>query len=286
MEDIAAHYDQVSQAWSIIMGERQHFGFYPDSTPSLDLNIASQKLVEELFEKNPQSHEKVLEVGCGAGGTAFFLHEHFHCEVTGIALGKKEIESANESSKQKYFFPKVQFFQRDGQDNGFENESFHHVIMLESSLLIPDKQKLFQENFRVLKAGGCFSLCDQIRLRNLSAAEMYKQGKNFERLQACFGRTKTETLESYEQLLKDAGFVDIHCRDISKQTLPSPLAWKKSALDNKNKVLEYFSEEQFQIFVDACGILHQVMEAGILGYGILTARKPDYGEKARLRKPA
>lgn len=275
MNEIAAHYDQVSLAWSIIMGERQHFGFYPENFPTLSLEAASQKLVEQLFaEDKPQAHEKILEVGCGAGGTAFFIHQHYQCEVIGIALGSKEIDSANQLSKQINYFPKVQFFQRDGQDNGFDDHEFNHVIMLESSLLIPDKKKLFQENFRVLKPGGLFSLCDQIRLKNLSASEMYRQGKNFERLQDCFGKTKTETLETYEQLLREAGFVDIKCRDISKQTLPSPLVWKKSALENKNAVLQHFSTEQFQTFVDACDILHQVMKEGILGYGIINARKP------------
>ena len=43
-----------------------------------------------------QETDKVLDVGCGIGGSAFYMAKHFGCSVYGMDLSKNMIDIANE----------------------------------------------------------------------------------------------------------------------------------------------------------------------------------------------
>jgi ubiquinone/menaquinone biosynthesis C-methylase UbiE len=273
VEDLAQHYDKVSKAWQIIMGERQHFGLYNNNQDSIDR--ASLNLVEGLLALSPpENNSSILDLGCGCGGTTFYLQKKYRAQVTGIGLGKEEIEIANNLCAEKKLNNKINFLQGDGQNNKLKSEQFNTVLMLESSVLIPDKKSLFEENFRVLKKGGTMLICDPFKLKRLSASEMYKQGRHFETLQKSFGKSYTETLENYQSLLLDAGFSNIETKDISKAVSTSPRNWKSNALANEVEIKKHFSDEQYQNFLEACEVLHKLFENKVLGYIFIKAEKP------------
>lgn len=289
--DIASHYQQVGKAWHLIMGDCQHFGFHdkPEALklPIADrkaLNKASQQLIAALLDfaqleqvKKPiDASSTILDVGCGQGGSEFYLYRRYQAKLTGIALSENEIVQARQKAQARGLQEKLHFVCADGQDNGLPDKHFSHLIMLESSLLIPDKAQLFSENFRVLKSGGVLLLCDQIKRHAPSPKQMYQYGKHFEALQLCFGETRTEPLETYQSLLQQQGFINIRTKDVSSEVVNSPLNWKNSALRQKQTLLDsYFSEAQFQNFIDACDALYLMMQEKILGYGFIAAEKPE-----------
>lgn len=289
--DIASHYQQVGDAWHLIMGDCQHFGYH-DKPEALKLaiadrealNKASHQLILALLDfaqldqvKKPlDASSTILDVGCGQGGSELYLYQHCHAKLTGIALSENEIFQARKKTQALGLQDKLHFFCADGQNNGLPDKHFSHLIMLESSLLVPDKKRLFSENFRVLKPGGVFLLCDQIKQHAPSPKQMYQSGKHFEALQLCFGKTRTESLEDYHNLLQEQGFSNIRLKDVSDKVMNSPLNWKNSALRQKQKLLDlFFSEEQFQNFIDACDALYLMMQEHILGYGFVVAEKPE-----------
>ncbi len=270
MSEIEAHYQRVSQAWHMVMGERQHFGLYRDGRESI--NQASAQLVDLLFDKiHVDAQHHVLEVGCGTGGSARYLQQTFGCAVSGIALCEREITQATALAPPH---TPLQFVKADGQANPFADCSFDMVIMLESSLLVPNKLLLFQENFRVLKSGGYLLLCDQIKPAALKLSDMYRLGSQIECLRECFGNTQTESLAAYQHYLEQAGFSDIETEDIGKQLLLSPSRWKHSAQHQKADLEKLFNEKQFNNFLQACDILESFMEKNILSYGLVRAKKP------------
>lgn len=272
MENIKSHYDSVSAAWQIIMGDNQHYGFYINGQENL--NQASENLIDAmLIGKSIDAQSKILDVGCGTGGPAFYLHKKFHAQITGIALGAKEIAKAKKNSALNKSTDSIHFLQADGQDNKLPNYFFDYVLMMESALLVPNKEKLFSENYRVLKPGGSFILCDQTKKQTLSPAQMYRFGQKLEALQATFGLTKTESLESYALLMQHAGFINIECEDITEQVKQSPSAWKQSCLNQTEKVLKYISKEQLEQFVIACETLEEFIDKNILSYGIVKGDK-------------
>lgn len=269
---IEHHYNAVSAAWQIIMGSNQHYGLYKTGKESLEQ--ASQNLIDVMLQDETLSkHNKILDVGCGTGGPAFYLHNTYQVNITGIALSAQEIAQANKANVLNHSTEHITFLQADGQDNRLPSDTFDYVLMMESALLVPDKQKLFSENFRVLKPGGAFILCDQTKKKNLSPAQMYRYGIQLEALQASFGLTKTETLESYAALMQQAGFTDIRFDDVGESVRFSPLAWKKSCIEKAEDVLKHISQTQFDQFILACDTLAEFIDKEILSYGIVKGRK-------------
>jgi ubiquinone/menaquinone biosynthesis C-methylase UbiE len=210
-----------------------------------------------------------LDIGCGTGGPAFYLHKKFHATITGIAISEKEIHIARQQCIKQNLQQVIDFQVADGQQTGLPTASFDTVFIMESSLLFPDKKKLFDESFRVLKPGGMLILCDQMKIKPMPTAEMYRQGKKLEALINSFGKTKTETLAFYEDILVECGFSNIELRDISSQVMPTPLLWKQNCLKHRNDILEFVSQEKFDSFVLACDALQEFMEQKFLGYGIV-----------------
>lgn len=277
MNEIKAHYDYVSDAWQYMMGDNLHYGYF--KTGKEDINTASRQLIDEMLiylAQKPDMH--ILDVGCGTGGPAFYVHDLFaqkklHTKITGIALSPAEISIARQHCLKKNLQKDIQFLVADAMDNKLPDNSFDAILIMESLLLMPDKEKVFSECFRVLKAGGVLVLCDQIKIRGLKPAEMYRQGKKLEALLSTFGKTRTETLEFYSQLLHETGFGSIVSRDISSEALPTLKHWKENCLKNKDDLLKHISAEKFTDFVFSCDILQEFIENKVLGYGIVKAEK-------------
>jgi ubiquinone/menaquinone biosynthesis C-methylase UbiE len=272
MSDIEAHYNNVSQAWQYVMGDNQHYGLY--KTGQENLNQASENLIDEMLDYYPvQTNTHILDVGCGTGGPAFYLHKKLNAKVTGIALAESEIKQANENKKSIGSLEAIKFIQADGQNNKLADNTFNLVVMMESALLVPNKELLFSENYRVLKSKGSFILCDQIKIKPMPPAEIYKNGKRIEALQTAFGNAQTVTLDDYAKLMENAGFQNIEKIDVSEKVKKSPAAWKKNAILHQTQILKNISQNSFDQFIIACETLEDFMLKGFLGYCIIKGEK-------------
>ena len=145
--------------------------------------------------------------------------------------------------------------------------------MMESALLVPNKTKLFSENYRVLQNGGSFILCDQIKIKPMPPSDMYRNGKKIEALQSAFGNAQTVTIDDYIELMEKSGFKNIEAKDLSNEVQKSPSAWKKSALKHQDEILKNISPLDFQQFILACETLEEFLLKGFLGYCIVKGEK-------------
>lgn len=97
---------------------------------------------------------KILDLGCGIGGSARFLVDNYRCDVTGIDITEGYCHAAIELSKLLKLEDKTEFRQADAVDLPFENESFDIVWSEHVQMNIENKQKFYEEICRVLKPDG------------------------------------------------------------------------------------------------------------------------------------
>jgi len=266
--DTRSHYDNVTDAWMLVMGDNLHYGYFEDG--DTDLREATDALIENLASlAKIDKNMSVLDVGCGIGGPAFYLHEKFGCDIRGISTSARGIEIAERKCREKGYSEKIKFYIRDALDNGFAEESFDIVWVMESSHLMRDKQKLFEETYRVLKRNGRVVLCDQMLLKEFTAIDVLKYRKELAVVERSFGKAKIETIGFYKAKMRERGFTDIQITDISEQALPTLKKWKESIRRNKHAVLEFFSEDDFGNFILSCDILTAFFNNGIWGYGLV-----------------
>jgi len=151
---VAEHYDELDPFYREIWGEHVHHGLWKSGRETPE--EAVEALVAHLAGKlGLQPGQHVCDVGCGYGATTEWLAHHYDVLVTGVTLSSAQLQQAQTRSNAS---PLLHFRQQDWLENTFEDETFDHVIAIESSEHMPDKQRFFNEAIRTLRPGGRFAV--------------------------------------------------------------------------------------------------------------------------------
>ncbi|CAN1271595.1 Probable tocopherol O-methyltransferase, chloroplastic [Linum perenne] len=148
---IAEFYDESSGVWEDIWGEHMHHGFYePDALVSgseSDHRAAQIRMVEESLrfaavpddlEKRPK---KVVDVGCGIGGSSRYLAKKYEAKCQGITLSPVQAQRANSLAAAQGLADKAVFQVGDALNQPFPDGEFDLVWSMESGEHMPDKAK-------------------------------------------------------------------------------------------------------------------------------------------------
>ena len=101
-----------------------------------------------------QPHHKVLDVGCGLGGSARYIANEYGCSVDGIDLTDEYIDVANKLTEFVNLTDKVSFKQASALEIPFPSENYDIVWTEHTQMNIADKEKFYGELSRVLKPKG------------------------------------------------------------------------------------------------------------------------------------
>ncbi|SLN47054.1 Demethylrebeccamycin-D-glucose O-methyltransferase [Falsiruegeria litorea R37] len=104
---------------------------------------------------------KVLDVGAGIGGPARLMTARYGADVTGLDLTPDFIETAKQLTG--LLSLPTQFKVGSALDLPFDDNSFDVATLLHVGMNLPDKDRLFDEVWRVLKPQGRFAVYDVMR---------------------------------------------------------------------------------------------------------------------------
>ena len=110
---------------------------------------------------------RVLDIGCGLGGTCRMLAGEFGCEVTGIDITGEYIYTAQQLSALTGFQHTTRFIQGDALHLPFTDHSFDIVLSEHVQMNIIDKQSFYAGIERVLAPNGRFIYYDVLSKTNL-----------------------------------------------------------------------------------------------------------------------
>jgi tocopherol O-methyltransferase len=161
--DVAEFYDQISRAWEEDRGEHLHLGFYdvpPPPDDLLDHRAAAVRMVEEtlkfavISDEESKRPRRVVDVGCGMGGSSRYLTKKYGAHVEGITLSTWQVQRAIELTSAEGLSDKVSFQVADALEQPFPDGHFDLVWAMEIGEHMPDKEKFMQELVRVAAPGG------------------------------------------------------------------------------------------------------------------------------------
>ena len=122
---------------------------------------ATKALAEQL---QIDTHHKVLDIGCGLGGTARFLTSTYGCQVSGIDLTPEYIDVGTGLNQGLGLDNQIDLSVASATEMPFEDATFDRASMLHVGMNIADKTALMTETARVLKSGGLFAVYDVMRV--------------------------------------------------------------------------------------------------------------------------
>jgi phosphoethanolamine N-methyltransferase len=172
--------------------------------PGGEGNIA--KIAEGLDMRD----KRVLDIGCGIGGPAFFLAREYGANVVGTDLEPQLIEIAKQRAKKHGLEEKTEFMLVEAGPLGFPDGSFDFVVSSGAFTQISNKLEMFEEVLRVLKPGGVFSCYEWMKSEGDFSEDMLYW---FELEGLTYA---LETPEYHEEVLRKAGFVDVSVEESSE----------------------------------------------------------------------
>lgn len=150
----------------------------------------------------------ILDIGSGSGVDAIVAARKTGNEgkVYGIDITDAMIEKARRNIAESDF-KNIEILKGQADNIPLEDESTDVVISNGVINLVPDKQKAFEEIFRILKPGGGFQIADIVLTKPVSE----KSKSNAQLWAECI--VGAEPVDEYTRLIQEAGFKNISVID-------------------------------------------------------------------------
>lgn len=217
--DIARYYDLSERHyrlfWNLDKSRSLHYGYWDASTRNFHEALININRV--LADKaNIKEGEKVLDAGCGVGGSALWLARNRKCFVRGISLNKTQVEKAILSAKGANV-RNVHFEQKDYLNTDYPPSSFDVIWGIESVCYANDKRVFLAEAFRLLKDNGRVIIADFFKAKDLEghAAEQMKK------FTSSWAINDFAVLEEFQQQAREVGFRTVNSENITAAIMPS-----------------------------------------------------------------
>lgn len=164
---IEKYYDKTRFDYRYVWNSRNtqaiHFGFYDEFHTHHKAAVANMnRVLADLADI--KGGEKVLDAGCGVGGSCIWLAQNRDCESVGVSLVASHLKDAQNNTEKADLTHKVQFIQADFCKIPLPDASFDVVWAIESQCHAIQKIDFYKEAFRLLKKGGRLVVADYFRV--------------------------------------------------------------------------------------------------------------------------
>lgn len=267
VDAVRDHYDRISVFYRALWGDHIHHGYWENGESP---KIAQVKLIERLAERAElRRGSRVLDVGCGVGGSSMWLARNLDCEVVGITISPVQAEMATEKARKEGLQERARFLVMDANHLDVEPASFDAVWVIECSEHLTDKARFIESCAGALKNGGALALCAW-----LAAEKLTSEGARLVEM-VCDGMLcpSLASLQDYVGWMRESGFEEIEAEDITRNVEET---WRRCAALARRpeiKALLMVSDARTRRFVQSFDAIQQAYSTGAMAYGMFTAKK-------------
>lgn len=213
------------------------FGHTFISTGGKETTDRFLKTISSLKKKG----SRVLDVGCGIGGSAFLMDKDYGATVRGVDLSKNMIHFA-QVRQQELGSKNTSFHIEDITKAEYEEGEFDLIYSRDAILHIEDKITLYTNFLKWLKPGGELFVSDYAcRSENLTPEfEAYRAQRNYQLVSP----------DQYKDIVTRAGFVDVEVTDLKEYFLEVLGRERERTVAMKEAYVSEFSQKDYDDIVD------------------------------------
>ncbi|QVV69144.1 methyltransferase domain-containing protein [Synechococcus sp. LA31] len=267
-----------------LWGEHVHLGHYGTPPRRRDFRRAKEDFVHELvrwsgLDQLPPG-SRVLDVGCGIGGSARILARDYGLDVLGISISPGQIRRAQELTPAGL---SCRFAVMDALDLDLPDAGFDAVWSVEAGPHMPDKQRYADELLRVLKPGGRLAVADWNRrdpgVRPLNGLERWVMHQ----LLVQWAHPEFASIPGFQRNLEQSRWgaqgpspLRVEVDDWSRETLPS---WIDSVLEGIRRPATVLGLGPKAVLMGlretpTLLLMHWGFATGMMQFGVFRAKKP------------
>lgn len=275
---IRDHYNVSTVFYRLLWGRHIHHGLWTaDESPA----VAAQQLTERVIAEAGIRHgDRVVDIGCGMGGSAIHLAKTFDCEVTGVTLSSFQRRWARMSSWKNGTRLRTTFLCEDAETVSFEPASFDVAWSIECTEHLFDKPQFFQKTARWLKPGGKVAICAWLAgddpLDETARQMVYDVCEGF----FC---PSLGTSEDYQAWMTDAGLEVKRVLDWTDQVSRTWEICRDRANRTGMRTVAHVIDRGQLIFLDRFQTLLDAYNTKAMRYGCFIAEKP---QQWKIKDPA
>ncbi len=165
---------------------------------------------------------RVLDAGCGVGGSALWLARTLRASVVGVSLVKEQIDLANEFALEQKLTDLVRFECCDMLVTGLAPASFDVVWNIESMCHVVEVSRYLAHALELLRPGGCFVCIDPCRT-DRRVQEIERQ------VEAGWALAPMREPREITNAMTQVGFADVEHVDLTERAMPSAQAMRAMA---------------------------------------------------------
>jgi ubiquinone/menaquinone biosynthesis C-methylase UbiE len=256
-----------------IFGKNVHWGYWADPAAATltteDFRAASDAMTRRLLlQAKPAAGQRILDVGCGFGGTVAQLNEDCtDLDLTGVNIDARQIDRAIATVQPLAGRNnKIAFVVGDACALPFPDASFDTVLAVECIFHFPSRVTFFKEVQRVLRPGGKLVLSDFVihgwgRLPVILIYRWFMKD-----IREVYGtHNRFVPFSWYRVLARQSGLACGPIDDITRNTIPTYAVLRKWAKD---------SGFDPRTYANAQAVCEYGSKLRALAYAILTFSKP------------
>jgi len=285
---VAREYDAWTQDGILeyYWGEHIHLGYYTPAEmekgyKKKNFIQAKYDFVDEMMKLGGISpavdqNAKVLDVGCGVGGTSRYLAKNLgpNADVTGITLSPNQVKRAQELAVEQEV-PNAKFQVMNALDMEFEDNTFDIVWACESGEHMPDKEAYINEMMRVLKPGGKFVMATWCQRDDREIPFDKKDERDLRFLYEEWTHPYFISIEKYKEIIDATTLMnDVTTADWNEETIAS---WRHSVWVGVYDPRGFIFKPHKYVKCVRDGYclerMHRAFDRGLMQYGMFAATK-------------
>ncbi|MEL6863340.1 MAG: methyltransferase domain-containing protein [Bacteroidota bacterium] len=217
-KDIIRYYDKTRfdyrVAWDNSEFPAQHFGMYEEGVDNhKDALQNTNRILADIARV--EAGNRVLDAGCGKGGSSLWLTQNRQAQTVGITLAKSQLKDCRAKAKLLGLEEHCEFMIADYCQTPFESASFDVVWACESQCYALNKADFYREAYRLLKPGGRLVVADYIRNDRPLGEE---EEKILHRWLKGWAIKDIDTAAEHQDHAQKAGFDQLNIADYTPQT--------------------------------------------------------------------